>query len=449
MATLKYADDSAFQQNRLLARKVPGPYAWVSGNVIQDILLKALLILAPIQSVLVTPVQGTTPSSVLIFASLGLLASKDPRYIRLWLFLVGYILAYSIYMALSLSSYYIDEPDVSQLTVIRDVFVMGWLRQSHVTQGAYLLVPLMFCYIIYSYYQESFIKYAFYGILLLSIYGFYEFIFYAIFHTNGDFISNRNFGDLDNAGAGAGDGEAGFATGSLVQTSNLFGAGFMRLKSLVGEPSMYALTVVPFTVYAFSRKWWVIFFILLLSLVLGSSTTAIMGLLVGISYSYMRKSSDAILYVAAFLIIVALMYFTYEPAHEVLDSLLFNKLDSGSGDDRMRLFLAHAGVAFDGNFIRTLFGLGFGTVRSTDMLSNLLANVGIVGVFLYSAALLTPCFLLKKGGDADAITGALLAVFVMEMVTVSEYSYLPPWFMVALGFARVRQQRLALPSPRA
>jgi hypothetical protein len=448
MARLTYGVQSNTGPIRASVRGVANPYAWLPRGFLQDMLFKTLLIVAPIQSVLLTPVQGTTPAFLLIMSSLAVLASNDTRYIRLWMFVTGYILAYSVYLMLSLSSYYIDEPDISQLTVIRDVYVLGWLRQSHITQGAYLLVPLLFCYLVYSYYQESFIKYAFYGMLLLSAYGFYEFVFYAIFHTNGDFISNRNFGDLDSAAAGAGDGEAGFATGSLLQTSNLFGPSFMRLKSLVGEPSMYALTVVPFTVYAFARKWWALFAILLFSLVLGSSTTAILGLVVGIGYAYMRRSVAALIYIAAFLIIVALLYYTYDPVSQALDNLLFNKLDSGSGSDRLRQFLLHAGAAFDGNFVRTLFGLGFGTVRSTDMLSNLLANVGVVGVLIYSAMLLAPCFLLKKGGDADAIIGALLAAFVMEMLTVSEFSYLPPWFMVALGFARVRQQRLALPAPR-
>lgn len=422
-------------------RLATNPFGWVRTTPLQDIFFKTLLFVAPIQSVLLTPVQGTTPAFVLVLLSLGVLAGGDRRYYRLWLVVLGYVAIYTVMMALSMSAYYIDTPDISQLVVIRDVYLVGWVRQSNFTQGLYLLVPIVFLYMVYAYYQEAFLKYVFYGLMFLAFYGFYEFIFFAIFKTNGDFLSNRNFGDLETAGAGAGDGEAGFASGSLVQISNLFGAGFMRLKSLVGEPSMYALTVTPFVVYAAIRKWWIIFAILMLSLVLGSSTTAIIGLATGIGYVLLRTRQESILYIAMFVITMALLYFTSEVVKDALDTLLFDKLNSGSGNERITSFVNHASVVIDGNFIRTFFGLGFGTVRSIDMFSNLLANIGIVGLIAYSALLLAPCFLLRRGGDTDAIVGALLSIFVMEMVTVSEFSYLPPWFMIALGYVRVRQQR--------
>ncbi|MBD8621107.1 hypothetical protein IFT67_19535 [Sphingomonas sp. CFBP 13728] len=420
-------------------------YAWIPQGRLIDPYFKLLLLVAPIQSILVTPVQGTTPAFVVIGGGLVILAGTGRRYGRLWSMLLAFTLLYSIYMALSMSGYLIDQPDLSQLNVVRDVFIVGSLRQTHLTQGMYLLGPVLFCYLTYSFYQEAFLKYAYYGILILALYGFYEFVFYAIFHTNGDFLSNRDFGDLDKVSAGLGDNnEAGFVSGSLVQQSNLFGAGFMRLKSLVGEPSMYALTVTPFAVYAFVRRWRLIFGILLLSLFMGGSTTALLGLATGIGYAYTRQRQDAVLYIIAFLLVFTLLYFTTQPVHDALDSVLFEKLNSVSGNQRSDLFMAHAHVVLDGNIVRTLFGLGFGTVRSTDMLSTMLANVGMVGFILYSIILLAPCFLLQRKGDTDAIVGALLAVYFMEMITVPEYAYLPPWFMVSLGFARVRQQRRAL-----
>jgi hypothetical protein len=423
------------------------PYAHVCDGVIRDWYFLILLLLAPIQSILVTPVQGSTPAFMLILMSGGFLIGNDLRYAKVLLFYAGFWIVYAIYMAFSLSGYLIDQPDLSRLTVIREIYIYGYLKQTHVTQGVYLFTALLFCFVIYQYYQNSMLKYAYYGIILLSIYGFYEFIWFAIYHTNGDFLSNRNFGDLDTAAAGAGSGD--FATGSSLQTSNIFGPDFMRLKSLVGEPSMYALTVTPFTVYAFVRRWWVIFALLLLSLLLSTSTTAIIGLGIGIGYAIVRQREEAILYIIAGLITFALLYVAVEPVQMAVDKLLFQKLDTLSGTERLTSFIDHASVVGDGNVVRALFGLGFGTVRSTDMMSNLLANVGIIGFLLYSIALLAPCFLLRKGSDRDAIVATLLAIYFMEMLTVPEYAYLPPWFMVALGYARVREQRRtpALPSP--
>lgn len=421
------------------------PFAWQRDGAVRHVYFPLLLLVAPIQSVLLTSVQGSTPAFLLTFLSVAALIGPDRRYYNVLLFCFGFALIYSVYLAISLSGYSIDQPDLSQLTVIRQVYIYGSLKQTNITQGIYLFAALLFCFVCYQYFQEAFIKYIFFGILALAIYGFYEFIFYAIFHTNGDFISNRNFGDLDTAAAGAGTGS--FATGSLLQQSNIFGPNFMRLKSLVGEPSMYSLTVTPFVIYAYARRWWLIFFTLLLSLVLSSSTTALNGLAVGLGYIEVRRRQEFVLYIGAFLLIVLLLYFTADPVQLALNKLLFEKLDSVSGDQRVSSFINQASVVLDGNPIRSLFGLGFGTVRSTDMMSNLLANIGIIGFLGYTALILAPCFLLKNAPDRTAIIASLLGIFFMEMLTVSEFSYLPPWFIVALGYARVRQQRRRSPQP--
>lgn len=420
-------------------------YDWASRGFINGLFFRVLLLVAPIQSVLLTPVQGSTAAFLLVLLSPAILVGNDPRYMRLLAFYVGFVLFYAIYLALSLSGYLIDIPDMSRLLVIREIYISGYLKQTHVTQGVYLLAAAVFCYLCFEYYQEAFLKFAYFGILLLACYGFYEFIFYAIFHSNGDILSNRNFGDLDTAAASAGKNQS--VTGSMIQGSPLFGSAFMRLKSLTGEPSMYALTVTPFAVYAYARRWWALCGVLILSLVLSTSTTAVLGLAIGIGYAEVRQRQDFILYIAGALVVVVLLYATLPPFQHALDTLLFEKLDTRSGDERIAAFMNHVKVVTDGNIVRFLFGLGFGSIRSTDMLSNLLANVGVVGTFTYFGVILTPCFRLKRGPDSGAIVATLLSIFVMELLTVSEYSYLPPWFMVALGYARVRQQRLALPAP--
>jgi len=415
-------------------------YGLVRDGSLRDFYFPLILLLAPIQSVLLLPVQGTTPAAILTLLAPVMLLGNDPRYFRVLAFFVGFVLLYAVFLTFSLSGYIIDRPEMNGLIVIREIYIFGHLKQTHITQGFYLMIALSFTYIVYQYFQESFVKFAFYGIIALAFYGIYEFIFYAAFQTNGDFLSNRNFGDLDTASAGAGTGD--FATGSILQSSNLFGSGFMRLKSLVGEPSMYALTVTPFAIYAYGRRWWLLFGLLSFSLVLSTSSTAIIGLGVGISYLLIRQRQEFVLYIGAFLFVSVLLYSTVDPLRSAADTLMFEKLSSISGTERLTTFFNHAVVVVDGNPIRALFGLGFGSVRSTDMASNLLANVGILGFLLYSIAILAPCLLLAPGPDRDAIIATLLAIYFMEMLTVSEYAYLPPWFMVALGFARVRQQRI-------
>ncbi|WP_153008164.1 hypothetical protein [Sphingomonas yabuuchiae] len=416
------------------------PYLHVSDGLVRDWYFPILLFLAPIQSILLLPVQGTTPAFMLVLAAPLLLLGNDRRYFKLLGFLFLFISLYVVYMAVSLSGYLIDTPDLSNLTVIREIYVYGLLRQSHVTQGIYLMAALMFFFIMTQYYQESFIKWAFFGIFFLVAYGFYEFIFYAIFHENVDFLSNRNFGDLNSVAEGRGQGD--YATGSAIQPSNLFGAGFMRLKSLVGEPSMYALTVTPFAVYAYGRKWWLIFFILFLSLFLSTSTTAVIGLLFGIAFIEISQRKEFVLYIGAFIFVSSLLYATFDPIQNALNTLLFEKMETVSGNERLTSFVDHSSVIIGSNIVRFAFGLGFGTVRSLDMMSNLLANIGVVGFLGFSAIVLYPSFRLKHQGDTVAIIAAVISIYLMQITTVPEYAYLPPWFIVALSYVRLRQQRL-------
>lgn len=417
-------------------------YDMMSDGLVSNIFFRLLLLVAPIQSVLLTPVQGSSAAFILVLLSPAILILRpDQRYRRLLVFLAGFIFLYALYLVCSLAGFMIDEPDMSRLTVIRETYIFGYLKQTHITQGIYLLTALTFACLVYNYWQEAFLKYMYYGILILAIYGFYEFIFFFIFHTNGDILSNRNFGDLDTAAAGARSHPGAFASGSLLEMSNLFGPAFMRLKSLTGEPSMYALSVTPFAVYAFGRRWWWLFAVLAISLVLSTSSTGFIGLLVGMVVIEVRRRQEAVLYVAAVAVVIGLLYATATPVHEALDKLLFQKMDTMSGNERLQSFLDQAGVPFDGNPVRLLFGLGFGTVRATDMMSNLLANVGVLGLLLYSALLVGPCFLLRGAEDRDALVATLLAIFTMEMLTVSEYAYLPPWFMVAMSYARARRLR--------
>ncbi|SOB80590.1 hypothetical protein SAMN06297144_1138 [Sphingomonas guangdongensis] len=428
------------EQGRTLSRPAGRSlYDFRSDGLVAGIFFRVLLLVAPIQSILLTPVQGSTPAYLLVLLCPLLLIANDQRYFQVLSFFAIFTTCYIAYLVLSLSSFAIDQPDMSRLTVIRDVRIFGYLRQTHVTQGVYLLAALGFYFLVYKYWQESFLKYAYYGIMLLSVYGFYEFVFYAMFHINGDFLSNRNFGDLETAAAGAGENLS--VTGSRLQTSNLFGAGYMRLKSLTAEPSMYALSVTPFAVYAYGRRWWLIFMLLAMSLALSTSTTAVIGLGVGMAWIEARRRPETVLYLGAAIFTLALLYATADPVRTVLDTLAFGKLDTISGNERLAYFWTHSAVPFDGNPVRALFGLGFGTVRSGDMLSNLLANVGLVGVILYSALMLAPCFLLKDGDDSLAVVATLLATFSMVMLTVPEYGYLPPWFMLALAYVRVQQQR--------
>src|SRR5699024_12032645 len=78
------------------------------------------------------------------------------------------------------------------------------------------------------------------GICLLVIYGFYKVLYYRLTGTSGDFLTNRTF----NEGYSA----------SSTHVMEILGVATLRMKSLTGEASMFAFTVLPYWVFAIHKK---------------------------------------------------------------------------------------------------------------------------------------------------------------------------------------------------
>ena len=84
------------------------------------------------------------------------------------------------------------------------------------------------------------------------------------------------------------------------------------------------------------------------------------------------------------------------------------------------------------NNINFLFGIGFGVIRSTDLLTTFLINIGLIGTLLFAYFYLKKIKLrnltMKKIGD-NAI---LLVLFITSMISVPEFSYLSFWLFLGL-----------------
>lgn len=426
---------TALNREPLATRRVAG-----SNATIGSVYLKVLLILAPIASYIVIPVQGTTPANVLLFASLLVPFFGVNYQVRFLAFIGFFAICYVALLTFSLVGTGISAPDLRKLIEVRRVFISGNLRLTHVTQGIYLLSVVIFVYHIRQKFSQKILNWAYYGIIIFVIYGFYQFIFFAIFGTSGDFIANRNFGDFDITDS-QGD-------GTQLQQSILLGSRFIRFYSLTGEPSMFALTATPFFVFAFAMRSWKIALFLFVALFLSNSTTAIIGMAVGLFVLYCRNSRYIMFGIPAVILLFALFYFTSESVSTVADKLVFDKLSTGSGQERSQSMIDHAAAVFDGNLFRFFFGIGFGTIRSPDLLSTLLANSGIVGLGLYSAVMLAPVFLLPKSPVKIGLQAVLWSIWVMEMLSVSEYAYLPPWFFVAMAYWHCQSPATAQLAPR-
>jgi len=253
--------------------------------------------------------------------------------------------------------------------------------------------------------------------------GLAEWFAFLINGTTFDFLSNRTFGE----------GKEG--SGSLVQTIGFLGHSLLRLKSLTGEPSMYALTVFPYMVFSFAnraRKAGSLFF---LTLLLSTSTSAFLGFFViGLLLIGVYKKGFGL----KFTYFIFSMFFTvgtYILFKDTVYSMIFQKLalENTSGIDRFFNFYSSFVFWNDSGALIKLFGIGWGTIRSTDMLTTLLVNTGILGLLGWVIFFLAPMMNIQKSDKPTFILFlGMIAVLIMLLVSISEYSYLTTWMFLGI-----------------
>jgi hypothetical protein len=261
----------------------------------------------------------------------------------------------------------------------------------------------------------------------------------------GDFISNRPFGtEFRNNDGTSADGSV---TGSAFQLIDVGGFTMQRLKSLTGEPSMYALSMFPFWVYfnATSKRRLPVW-IIGTSLLMSTSSTAFIGYVV---YQLIRirkiGSIHPIKAMGGTLLLLVVAYLARDYIADLFQQLVLDKLDGHnvSGVERSGLFRASMDMWTEGSLANQLFGVGFGYIRSTDLFSTLLVNTGIVGTILVSTLILYPAFKLDWSAEGMALRQCCVTTWVMMMISVPEFSYLAPWTFIAIAYARLRTIKIA------
>ncbi|MFK0521924.1 hypothetical protein ACINKY_06880 [Paenibacillus illinoisensis] len=307
-----------------------------------------------------------------------------------------------------------------------------FLRSSLFTQSIYLIAASFVCFYAKYFYKKEWNKYIFIGTTVFLIYGFYEWIYYLIFGTSGDFLSNRVFA-LDFNGDPR--------LGSMSQRTDAFGLDTLRMKSLTGEPSAFALTVLPLWIFAIHLRKPLLHIPMLLALVLSTSSTAFLGILLYFIYRVLRyhlrdRYCKILIYISTFIII-----FNYKKVASILEFLIINKVDSHSGTQRSSSMFTHLEYFSHMPFFNKLFGVGFGYVRSTDFFSTLLVNSGILGFIFFSIFFLYPIFKLKRNYFNDGLKISLLIIYVSLMISVPEFSYLTTWLFLGISYNQLAREK--------
>jgi hypothetical protein len=299
------------------------------------------------------------------------------------------------------------------------------LKPSMFTQSLYLL----FCFIFFLYIfllckgKESDVIYiSKLALIAYLVYGFFEWTSYLFMGLNLDFLSNRITGE-------------GYEYG-LFQIISLGGTDLMRFKSLSGEPSMLAYTLVPFLIlfYYLKDRFWIF---LLIALVLSTSTTFLLGLLIFILIDLLFLQRALVFLIFSSLLMVSLMVIFHEMIFSFYEFTIAKlKLEHDSGFHRFDYFYNHFYAWFDSDFLNQVLGHGFGYVRSTDYLSTVLFNSGLLGFFLITFLFFYPAIKLLKSKEKLIYgTGsALISIYFMMMLSVSEFYYFHVWFFLGIGW---------------
>ncbi|RKP53187.1 hypothetical protein D7Z26_15785 [Cohnella endophytica] len=391
----------------------------------------AWAIFLPITSFLLVPsVQGTTIAYVFALASVVVVlfgsVFREKLYIsNIVLFILLYIL---LYLLSQFGLLYGHAVDFTGINLVDKEKLNVFFRSSSITQSLYLFSGVLTFLFVKNFYKETWDRYIYIGALIIAAYGFYEITYFQVFHTNGDFVSNRMFGEH---------------TGSWFQLTQIGSLTIERLKSLTGEPSMAAFTLLPYWIYALHKRKYLIQFIFLAALLLTTSTTAYIGIVLYgacmIAFFRLKDKFNAMIPILCLIMGLAL----YNPISNYFKLFLWDKFFTTniSGTERQNSFDFHLDFFHHLSLMNKLFGIGFGVIRSADMFSTLLVNVGIVGILLVTLFFLVPIVKLRRSYENNGLKILIIVIYATMMMAVSEFAYLPTWLFLGIAYNKLNQQK--------
>ena len=402
-----------------------------------DLFLKIWLPFIFITSVVVIPqIKGTIPAFIFAFIAVfySLIFSRKISVqilFRIIITLSCFALYFLISQLLIFTFSFENEIRSGVIFVSKEPSLL--FKSSFFTQSLYLVASvIIFYFISYVYKPEKHDKYLFFGATLVLLYGFYELIFYWTTGSFGDFLSNRIFGED--------------SIGGSLQTITFSGFSTQRFKSLTGEPSMYVFSMFPVFIYTYENGKRTLSYFILLSLIFTFSTTFILGIVLFIVYKIFSNGINNKFVVYTFLLLLIGFIFFFPKIYPVLEKLIIQKLEGSnvSGSERSTNFFNHFDYFLDFPFLLKFFGLGFGYVRSTDFLSTLLVNVGIIGFLLYTFIFLYPVIKPGKTRRDRSLKIILIFIFISSILSVPEFAYPSIWLFLGIAYNQLVKRRTVL-----
>ncbi len=256
--------------------------------------------------------------------------------------------------------------------------------------------------------------------------------------------------------------------------------GLTRISSVTNEPSMLALFVTPISVYYFINiingfkkknlhKFDIVIFVMIIitSLLNRSSSfylaIAIIFIVLIIDflreifnkknkefiqafimdkvYKFIKENRIKSTIITIILLAIFLILFKIVGHRFLILGLKLLGLDD-SGSTRMELFSYHMGI-----FLKNLFtGVGFGTLRSNDLLSMWCAQVGLIGIvpiIYYFTSRFIYLFKTRNDGDNRSVLYLILTSVIILVTSVPEPYFIYVWIYIALGEALYNKKEIS------
>jgi MFS family permease len=248
----------------------------------------------------------------------------------------------------------------------------------------------------------------------------YEWVYFLVFQTPGDFIANRSYADTP---------------GSWSQSLDFGGLNLLRIKSTQGEPSFLSVVVLPYLYLAAEQRRRLLAAVLLFVAIFSTSTSAFFGLAFGaiVTGLFRRKFSwRDMLLVGCIATALAVCYFAFP---DIYANLFTDKL-AGATDSGAKRQFSPLGIVenfFELPPLQWFSGVGFGYTYANVGIS-LLFNCGLSGVALFAFGFLSPVFRLPSNARGIALKTGLAVMFFLFLISVAELFLPTTWMFLGLAY---------------
>jgi hypothetical protein len=114
--------------------------------------------------------------------------------------------------------------------------------------------------------------------------------------------------------------------------------------------------------------------------------------------------------------------------------------ESQSGAARLGSFLTGWEYFLDLPVANQLFGIGYGYIRSTNLLSTLLVNLGILGFLLTTLLFIYPAIKLGRTEREVGIKASLIVTFVVMIASKPSFSFLSIWLFLGIAYNEIKKR---------